>query len=177
MGNAITPPELFGIDPDETWEFSPSLAADLPEERRPIFILKAPDAGLGDIMAAADDRAAREARKACPEAARTIVELRAVPEELRTPEQKEAHSRALDAFQSAWVDASEKEDRAGIQRKVFAKCVVSWRNFRGRGGKDLGFPADPSRIVDYFPGALRGELFAAIQAGAVVADEEKESLK
>lgn len=177
MGNAITPPELFGIDPDETWEFSPSLAADLPEEKRPVFTIKAPDAALGDIMAAADDRVATAARKACPEAARTIVELRAIPEEQRTLEQVAAHARALDEFSSAWVDAGQKEDRAGIQRKVFAKCVLGWRNFRGRGGKDLGFPADPSRIVDYFPGALRGELFAAIQAGAVVTEEEKASLK
>jgi hypothetical protein len=177
MGNAITPPELFGIDPDETWDFTPERAAHLPEEKRPVFTLKAPDAALGDIMGAADDKVAAAARKARPEAAKAIVDLRGIKEEERTPEQSEAFARAMEDFSEAWIAAAEQEDRVSLQRKVFAKCVVSWRNFRGRGGKDLGFPADPSRIVDYFPGALRGELFAAIQAGAVVTDEEKESLK
>lgn len=176
MGNAITPPELFGIDPDETWDFTPPSAAALPEDSRPIFTLRAPDAALGDLMAAADERVATEARKACPEAAKTLAALRLVPEKERTPEQAESHAKALEEFGNAWVNAGQKEDRAGLQRKVFAKCVIGWRNFRDRRWRALPFPSDPLRIVDFFPGALRGDLFAAIQSGATVTDEEKASL-
>lgn len=176
MGSAITAPELFGIDPDETWDFVPTLSEGLPEQDRPVFTLRAPDAGLADLMALNDDKARAEAHRACPAEVVTINALRKIPEAERTEQQASDYAEAVAKFGEAWIAAAEKIDRVSLQRKVFAKCVTGWRNFRRKDGKELPFPADSSRIVDFMPGALRGEVFAAIQAGATVTDEERASL-
>lgn len=33
-------PELFALDPDTTFEYTPEICRDLPEERRPVFVLR-----------------------------------------------------------------------------------------------------------------------------------------
>ena len=45
MGTII-PPALFGIDPDEVWEYIPKAARELPKESQPVFFLKSPDAAM-----------------------------------------------------------------------------------------------------------------------------------
>lgn len=176
MGNAIIPPEMFGFDPDETWEFSPAIAADLPVEKRPVFILRPMDAGTWDEMESSDQRAWQAVRKACPEASATLQRVGRIPAEQRTDEDAKAFAEAVLAWEEAWVAETLKHDRIGLQRKLFAKYLIGWRNFRTRSGREIPFPADPLKIADCIPGKMRDELVSALKAGATVSDEEKASL-
>lgn len=174
---AINPPTLFGIDPDETWDYTPQVAQDLPEASRPVFRLRSPDAALDQLMDDEQSSLFNAVRKAIPRD--QVAELRAldkIAKDDRTPEQQ----ARLDALNEAWneavVDAAAKLDRLDLQRRVLGYCIVSWSNLRTARGKAVERPKDDAKVVDFLSPPLRADLLAAIKRGVDITPEEKASL-
>lgn len=176
MGTII-PPAMFGIDPEETWDFVPSAWRDLPKEEQASFALKAPDAGLDQAMEDEQSALVAAVRKTIPEKDRAeFRKLSAIAEDART-EEENARLAALDeAWSSAFIAAIEKTDRVAMQRRVLALCVAGWTNYRTKSGKLVAWPKDPQKIIDCLGPALRAEIFAAVKRGAEITSEEKASL-
>jgi hypothetical protein len=175
MGTII-PPALFGIDPDETWDYTPASAVGLPEAQRPVFRLRSPDAGLDQLM---EDEASTLYAAVRKTMGSKIAELRALGDVLekdRTDEQK-AKIEALNAeWSEAFVDAAQKTDRTAIQRRVLGFCVVGWDNLCTPSGKAVLRPKDDAKVIDSLGKVLRADVFAAIKRGIEVTPEEKASL-
>jgi hypothetical protein len=176
MGTII-PPTLFGIDPDETWDYTPAAFRELPEAERPVFHLKAPDAALDQLM---DDEASAlfaAVRKSIPKD--QIAELRAL-DAIKKDDRTEAQASRLDELNAAWneavVDAAAKSDRLDIQRRVLGFCVAGWSNLKTTRGKTLDRPKEDAKVVDSLSKALRAEIFLAIKQGMEITPEEKASL-
>ena len=174
---AITPPTLFGIDPDETWDYTPKIALDLPEDKRPTFKLRPPDAALDQLMEDEASALFAAVRKTVP--ADQVAELRAldkIPEKDRTPDQV----ARLEALNAAWseavVDAASKQDRIAIQRRVLGYCVIGWSNLLTPKGKPVERPKDDSKVIDALSKVLRADLFLAIKNGMEITEADKASL-
>lgn len=169
----ITPPSLFGIDPDETWNFTPPECEGMED---PIVIkLKTPDAALDELIEEEDMKIHLEARKAVPEVVATLQRIEKIKPEDRTEDDKAAFAQANEAFILASVAAAEKVDRLALQRRALGACVVGW-NLKTRSGKPVEFPSKPEEIIDRMSKALRASVFAAIKRGATITKEEQVSL-
>lgn len=175
MGTII-PPALFGIDPDEVWEYVPEKARNLPEGQAPTFTLSAPDAALDQEMELAESALRRAVKDAFPaDEYAEIVQIETTDKEKRTEEQNARYPVLLAKWVAKWSEEANKVDQLPLMRKVFAKCVKGWKNFRTP-KKELVFPSDASKIVDMLSRELRTEMFLAIKKGMEVTQEERESL-
>jgi len=171
----IIPPALFGIDPDETWPFVPAAARELPEVRRPVFHLKAPDAALDQLMEDEQQAIYTAARKAI--GADVVAEMRMLGKlESPTDDQKRRTEELDILWMEAFIDAAQKADRVALQRRVIGACLTGWDNFLNKSGKPIQFPTDQAKVIDCLGKELRAEIFAAIKRGAELTDAEKESL-
>jgi len=176
MGTII-PPALFGIDPDEVWEYIPKAARDLPKEAQPVFRLKSPDAAMDHRMDSEETKVFNEARKALgKEKVAAMRTLQAVKEEDRTTEQKEGLEELAAAWVDAFTEAAENSGMASIQFDLLSACVAGWDNFRTASGKAIAFPSVAAKIPDCLGSRLRGELVEAIKKGIEITPEEKASL-
>lgn len=170
----ITPPSLFGIDPDETWNFTPPECKGMED---PIVIkLKTPDAALDELIEEEDMKIHIEARKAVPEVVATLQRIEKIKPEDRTEDDKAAFAQANEAFIMASVAAAEKVDRLALQRRALGACVVGWSGLKTPSGKDAPFPDKPEEVIDRLSKALRASVFAAIKRGATITKEEQASL-
>lgn len=173
--NPIIAPTLFGIDPDEIWHYTPEAFAALPEGKRPVFHLKAPDAALDQLMEDEQQKIFADARKAI--GADKVAEMRALGKiEDKTDEQKRRSEELDAAWMEAFIDAAQKTDRLALQRRVLGFCVAGWTGFATARGKAIAFPSEPSKVIDCMSKELRADIFAAIKRGVELTDEEKESL-
>jgi|GEM_PF-4097227 len=175
MGTII-PPALFGIDPDETWDYIPEKARELPDDMKPVFILSAPDAALDQEMEMEESKVRKAVLSAFPsEEYAEIGALDKIPAKERTEEQVARHRELNHKWLLKWLEESNKVDSLPLMRKAFAKCVRGWKNVRTP-RKALDFPSDPAKVVDMLSRELRTELFLAIKTGMEVTPEEKASL-
>lgn len=183
------PPELYGIDPEETWAYTPTAYRTLPESDRFTLTLRSPDAALDHLMESEDSKIHSAVRKAVPVAIQTMSMLSrridAVRKAESNPDKPEdeclsaeevlARQEALTAWSVAFSEELSKSDRTELMRRVLGFCVVSWKGLKNRNGAEIKIPA-ASKIIDSLPKGVRLEVFDAIKDGVKVSQEEKASL-
>jgi hypothetical protein len=177
---ASVAPLLFGIDPDETWEFVPEVAR-AAGQSKPSFSLKAPPLSLATKREHLLSTKAAEIRAAVPGLADQISEL--FGKDWKLPEGADESLKAqfvdlVGRWTRAWNDAStahEKEEQA-IDSEYLSTCVVSWDGFASKSSKLLEFDRLKDRIPEVIRGTLREDIIGAISKGAVLTSEDHEGL-
>lgn len=186
---SVLPPELYGIDPDETWEFTPKAYRGLPEADKLVVTLRSPDAALDHLIESEDAKIHAAVRKAIPETIQALTRLSRkidaarkangrpdLPEaECLTPQEQAEREGSINAWAAYFALESEKSDRVELLRRVFAQCITSIKGLCNRSGKPL-IVADPKKYIDALPKQIRVEIFEAINQGIQITSEEKASL-
>jgi hypothetical protein len=173
-------PLLFGIDPDETWEFVPEVARAAGQSKSS-FSLKAPSLSLATKREHLLSTKAAEIRAAVPGLADQISEFFGKDWKLPADADESLKAQFIDLigrWTRAWSDASkahEKEEQA-IDAEYLSTCVVGWDGLPSRSGKLLEFDRLKDRIPEVIRGALREEIIGAISKGATLTAEEHEGL-
>lgn len=172
-------PILFGVDPDETWSYTPKAVRGT--SQKTTFLLKPPRLALAVKREELSEAIAAKARAASPGAAESVLALsgkdgKALPD--LTDEQKrervEANVRWLDAWKTAekdHADAIKASDEA-----ILSECVVGWSDLPGPTGKPLDFAVLGPRLLEVLRGPIRAELVAAALKGASLSREDAEGL-
>ena len=156
-------PLLFGIDPDETWDFVPASVRGIVNP--PTFLLKAPSLSASIKRERFLARAAEAANAAEPEAAKRI-----------------ASGEETDNDRLAWLKAWEKfvQDHADEEAEITAlyirEGVAGWRNLPSRTGRPIDYEANKGRILEVLRGFIVTEICNAIAAGATLSNEEQVGL-
>lgn len=200
---ADIPPELFGFDPEETWEYTPIGYRSLPKEKRLVLTLKAPDVALDQLMEAEESEMRRAVRAAVPEAVATMNRLRIVAQKARDAailnapddvakaeveartipdlldgDQKDEYSRAVEAWAGAVMAYEEnREDRFSVMRRVLGACVVSWTGLVTPKGKAIQRPEKDADVLERLPKPVRAEVYNVLREGSRPTEEVMESLR
>lgn len=200
---ADIPPELFGFDPEETWEYTPIGYRSLPKEKRLVLTLKAPDVALDHLMESEEAEMRRAVRAAVPEAIATMNRLRIVAEKSRSvallnaqgdeakaeiearmvpdllsDEQREEYSKAVEVWAGAVMAYDEKrEDRFSVMRRVLGACVVSWTGLVTPKGKAIPRPESDADVLERLPKPVRAEVYNVLREGSRPTEEVMESLQ
>lgn len=184
-------PLLFGVDPDETWDYIPEEARKI-GQKTPVIILKAPS------LAAAVQREAlvSERRKATlaldPAVLEEIKALTGGKYELDPPpeglsdEDAQAYIEKVTqyvALNARWAEAfaktapqfKEREEASDL--RILSESIVGWHELLTASGKMIDFEKVKSRIGEVFRGALRRELIDAAMAGTSVSEQDAEGLQ
>jgi hypothetical protein len=200
---ADIPPELFGFDPDETWEYTPIGYRSLPKEKRLVLTLKAPDVALDQLMEAEESEMRRAVRAAVPEAVATMNRLRIVAQKARAAallnaqddeakaeieertipamlndEQRDEYAKAVEAWAGAAMAYDEKrEDRFAVMRRVLGACVASWTGLVTPKGKAVPRPENDADVLERLPKPVRAEVYNVLREGSRPTEEVMESLR
>ena len=200
---ADIPPELFGFDPDETWEYTPIGYRSLPKEKRLILTLKAPDVALDHLMETEESEMRRAVRAAVPDAVATMNRLRIVAQKARaaallnaqddeakaeiegrtipdmlSEEQRDEYAKAVEAWAGAVMAYEEnREDRFAVMRRVLGSCVVSWTGLVTPKGKAVPRPENDADVLERLPKPVRAEVYSVLREGSRPTEEVMESLQ
>lgn len=189
---SINPPLLFGVDPDEVWEFIPKAAREAKLDKPPVFRLQAPSlastikreelirqrraAALLLDPTALDDIAAITGGKM------TIDPLPEGASEDAAREYVETCKAYLDAnarWIKAWTDthAAFQEREEASDNQILSESVKGWENLPTASGKLIAFESVKDRIGFVLRGPLREEVVSAAVAGTFVAKGDAEGLQ
>ena len=200
---ADIPPELFGFDPDETWEYTPIGYRSLPKEKRLVLTLKAPDVALDHLMETEESEMRRAVRSAVPEAVATMNRLRIVAQKSRaaallntqdeaekveieartipdllSEEGKDEYAKAVEEWAGAVLAYEEKrEDRFAVMRRVLGSCVASWTGLVTPKGKVIPRPENDADVLERLPKGVRVEVYNVLREGSRPTEEVMESLQ
>lgn len=204
---ADIPPELFGFDPDETWEYTPIGYRSLPKEKRLVLTLKAPDVALDHLMETEESEMRRAVRAAAPDAVTTMSRLRIVAQKSRaaallnaeqselgdeakseieartipdllSEEQREEYNKAVEEWAGAVMAYEEKrEDRFSVMRRVLGACVASWTGLVTPKGKAIPRPENDDDVLERLPKPVRVEVYNVLREGSRPTEEVMESLQ
>lgn len=186
----INPPLLFGIDPDETWDYVPKdcRAAKMTE---PVFILRPASLATSIKREALIAEITKEVRAAVPDAIETLRDyekaggkLAPLPEgatdaeKAEYAEKKEAIKKALEDWAAAWADAvtDRAAEEQAITEKYLSEGVAGWRGLPSPSGKMIDFEANKGRLTEVLRGKIASEICEAIAAGATLSHEEQVGL-
>lgn len=186
----INPPLLFGIDPDETWEYLPK-AVRAAGATEPVFVLKSPSLAISIKREAFLSETTAAARAAAPDALQVLRSLNATGGKLEAlpenatdaekqeySEKQESVKKALLDWATAWgnaVSARSEEERA-ITEKFLSDGLVEWRSLSSSSGRVIDFAANKNRIMEVLRGSIVSELCEAIAAGSTLSQEEQVGL-
>jgi len=186
----INPPLLFGIDPDETWEYLPK-AVRAAGATEPVFVLKSPSLAISIKREAFLSEITASARAAAPEALQVLRSLNTTggkleplpenatdAEKQEYAEKQESVKKALLDWATAWGDAvsSRADEERAITEKFLSDGIMEWRGLTSSSGRVIDFSANKNRITEVLRGSIVSELCEAIAAGSTLSQEEQVGL-
>ena len=173
-------PLLFGIDPDETWEFVPEIARESGLSR-PSFSLKAPSLALATKREHLIAAKASEIRAAAPGLADELTEAFGTDWKLPADSSDEVKAQfvgLIGRWTAVWKTVSqahEKEEEA-VNADYLSTCIVGWDGLASKSGKALDFDRLKDRIPEVVRGGLREDIIGAISKGAALTSDDHEGL-
>lgn len=184
-------PLLFGVDPDEVWEYIPEDARKI-GQKTPVILLKAPSLSTAVQHEALDS----ERRKATLALDPTVLaEIEALTDRKykidplpagSSDEKAQAYIekvRQFVALNARWSEAYAKtapqfkEREEVIDLRILSESIAGWRELPTASGKMIDFEKVKSRIGEVLRGALRRELIDAAMAGTSVSEQDAEGLQ
>lgn len=184
MDRAKTP-FLFGIDPDETWDYIPLAVRGT--EQKTGFVLRAPSLAAATKREQFLAEIAKAANEAAPGASKVIREAGAaqglppLAEDASAEEKAQRHAvaEAMREWLKAWAEAVEAradEERALTERYI-SEGLVGWHDLPSGSGALIDYEANKGRIFEVLRGEILTELCDAIARGATLSREEKVGLQ
>lgn len=188
---SITPPLLFGVDPDETWDYIPK-AAKKAGLSLPCVILKAPSLAA----TVQRDELISEWRKAALALEPTVLDeiaaltggkfkIAPLKEDATEEEAREYVERVKEfsRLNLRWSEAHEKvspqfrEREEAINLRILSESITGWRGLQSASGKAIEFEKVAGRLGEVFRGDLRDELIEAAVAGTFVSEADAVGLQ
>ena len=174
-------PLLFGIDPDETWEYV--LKGQRESKDPAVFTLKAPTMATAAKREDFLSRMATLANKECPEAVKIARDNDGISAPGPDASKEDiAKYKRVEAATKAWLTAWGKmvqdnasEERA-ISRLILLEGVAGWKGLKTQSGKPISYEKNKGRVHEVLRGAIAAEICNAISQGASLSEEEKVGL-
>jgi hypothetical protein len=176
-----TTPLLFGVDPDETWDYIPEAAREA-KLSLPSFTLRAPSLSLATKRASLLSKKRAAIRTEVPGVAEELSELFGdkwtKPADDAAADLKAKFLELVGVWGKAWgkVTKDLEPEQTAIDAEYLSTCVAGWNGLQSRTEKDLDFGRLKDRIPEVLRGSLREEIIGAIDRGATLTLEENEGL-
>lgn len=185
----MTAPLLFGIDPDETWDFVPKAARDAGLSA-PVFVLRCPTLATSikreqflamvtkeAIVSSGDAldiyRRLGHLNDEAPKDAETLAAWKA-----ENADNLKSLADATTRWLRAWNEATaaHAEEEMTISAKYLSEGILEWRELVSSTGRVIDFSANKGRILEVLRGPIVSELCEALALGAQPTKEEQVGL-